>query len=137
MRKKLLFFNLILAFIVSFLNKLALDNFLYWKFWWYDIMMHFLGGLVIGAIALWAFYFFDYFKNLNKSFLNIVFISVSVVLIIGVGWEIFEVLVDPGYFREGYVFDTILDLIMDTLGAIIGGVIYYKFLNSKNNYAKI
>jgi VanZ family protein len=137
MRKNFLIFNLILIFIISVLNKLALVNFWFWKYWWYDIMMHFLGGLWVGMMFLWFFYFSNIFEKFDKSFLNIVFASILSVWIIGVGWEVFEVWADPQYFREGYVFDTVLDLIMDTLGAIIGGVIYYKFLSFKNNYAKI
>ena len=131
MKNKLSILIFILILIIAIFNKLALVNFLYWRFWWFDIMMHFLGGLWIGLVSLWTYYFSGFFKNLNQKYSFIFLLSIISVCVIGIGWEIFEILIDPEYFQEGYISDTILDLIMDVIGGIISSVIIITYL--KNN----
>jgi len=118
MRKILLFLILFLAIAIAFLNQIAFEKFLYWRFWWFDIMMHFLGGLCISLAVLWFYFYSGFFKSEffdKKNKTNILFISVEVVLIIGCGWEIFEFFVGS----IGDLPDTIKDLIMDSVGAIL------------------
>ena len=131
MRKNVLIFILFLAGLVAILNYVAIDNFLYWRFWWFDILMHFLGGLLIGLMSLWAYFYSDFFKNSKVEKNILIIISLISVWFIGVGWEIFEILIEPEYFKEGYILDTILDLVMDTLGAIVAGLILLK-INKKD-----
>ena len=95
------------ALVVAALEQWALADFLYWRFVWFDTVMHFLGGLAIG-LSLVAL--------MTNRFRPIWFL----VLMAGVaiGWEVFEVAI--GVTREAnYVFDTALDLLMDTLGSLI------------------
>ncbi len=117
-KRQLFIFSFVLISLVAGLNKMALNFFLYWRFWWFDIMMHFLGGLWIGSIVLWFYYFSGYIKNPIKTKKYIFWISVISVVIVGLGWEVFEFLIDAN-LREGYFGDTILDLIMDIIGAIV------------------
>ena len=95
------------ALVVAALEQWAIADFLYWRFVWFDTVMHFLGGLAIG-LSLVAL--------MTNRFRPIWFL----VLMAGVaiGWEVFEVAI--GVTREAnYVFDTALDLLMDTLGSLI------------------
>jgi VanZ family protein len=98
-----------LALIIAVLQQIALAEFLYWRWWWFDVLMHFLGGVLIGGLALLV-------SDVLKTPRTLTFI---VLLIgIGVGWEIFERL--NGLYQEaGYVVDTVTDLIMDTIGALV------------------
>lgn len=107
---------LILAGAVFILNEVAVENFLYWRFWWYDIMMHFLGGVVIGGIAIWMLLRFRPDSSRRVVVVNVL----TSILLVGIGWEIFEYIIDPTYAEQAnIVFDTGLDLVMDTIGAFV------------------
>ena len=118
MKKQLLIFNIGLVFLIAVLNKIALNFFLYWRFWWFDILMHFLGGLWVGIIILWLYYYSGYIKRPIESKKYVFWLSVISVIIVGLGWEIFEFIIEVD-FSNNYVGDTLLDLIMDTIGAVV------------------
>lgn len=95
---------LVLTGALSILNSIALQEFLYWKYEWFDVFMHFLGGMSIAA-------FVGAILVTKKPSL---FFGLSLVAFIA--WEVFEYF--NGIPREAnYVFDTSLDLVMDMLGA--------------------
>lgn len=104
---------------VAFAHSMGNEFFLYWKWWWFDVLMHFLGGVFVAALFIWAYTFF--LKNNPKP----VF-SLLAVFVVGVTWEIFELttgLMDPSL--EGYTFDTITDIVLDMLGS---GLVAYLLL---------
>lgn len=111
---------LILAGAIFILNEVAVERYLYWYFWWYDIMMHFLGGVVIGGIAVWM-----QLRLLPAASSRTTMITVlASIALVGIGWEIFEYVIDPTYAEQpGIVFDTALDLVMDTIGALIAALV--------------
>lgn len=97
---------LVLAAALAFLQYWALADFLYWKYPWFDTMMHFIGGLAIGTFAA-------AFLGIRRSR---VFLLGMVA--VAVGWELFELVIHAE--REAnFVFDTSLDLLMDTVGMTI------------------
>lgn len=110
-----------LALLVALLQALATAYFLYWEFWWYDVMMHFLGGAFIGASYLWALYFE---LPLHSHVRIPVFISAFVVVLgVGIAWEIFEYLTDS-YAALNYTLDTSLDLLMDMAGMMAAYLVF-------------
>jgi len=133
MRKKFLLSIFFLASSIAFLHMIGSEFFLYWRFWWYDIVMHFLGGLMVGMIALWVYNYFEYFKNkeINKSLIFLY--TFLVVLSVGIGWEVFEFLIEVD-FSNNYISDTSLDLIMDIVGSLFSSVVFLKFIRKNNNY---
>lgn len=94
-----------LALLVSILNWLGnLENY-YYTIVWYDWLMHFLGGATIATLILWRL-------ELKPSHLMLA------VLIVGIGWEIFELAAQINSFSDlGYAWDTSHDLVMDVCGA--------------------
>jgi len=102
-----------LGLLIALLQFFATEYYLYWEFWWYDVMMHFLGGAFIGASYLWALRF----EFSSHSALRIpVFASAFLVVLgVGVAWEVFEYVTDS-YAAVNYTLDTILDLLMDMAG---------------------
>lgn len=106
----------------------------YEKFWWWDIMLHTSSGFMIGFFA----YSLVYVLNKELDFLDIspFFVSLfsfSFAVALGVMWEIFEFFFDNtlGYNlqrRETGLFDTMLDLIVDSVGALIISVSCYFYL---------
>ncbi|MBU4479995.1 hypothetical protein KKG48_00940 [Patescibacteria group bacterium] len=108
---------LILIVVIAFLNHIAIDNFLYWKFWWFDILMHFLGGFWVSLTALWFFYFSGFVKDFRKNLFNVFLISLVSIFAVGIGWEVFEFMIEIS-FSNNYVADTVGDLIMDVIGSL-------------------
>ncbi len=110
---------ILMAIIVALLHKFALSFSLYWTLSWYDIMMHFLGGFLVGLGALFLFFGSGYIKatqKIQESFL-IFLILIFTVLVIGLTWELWELFVG---FTDviSDLNDTLLDLTMDILGCI-------------------
>lgn len=106
---------LILAGVIFILNKVALVHFFYWRFWWYDVMMHFISGALIGALALWGA--LRFYPTLSKRKLFVMAILTAIV--VGLGWEVMEYVGGITHSEAGYVFDTVKDLVMDTLGSLL------------------
>lgn len=107
---------LLLSLLVAGLNLLALRYFLYWRTWWYDIPMHFLGGLICAAIVLW-FVAYEVPPGL-RSKVNRLALTVIATLIIGILWEIFEYKTGITKGEIGYWQDTIHDIGMDLAGGL-------------------
>jgi hypothetical protein len=128
LKQKLFTEQFVLVTIIAILHFLALQFYLYWIFWWFDIVTHFLGGLWVGLVVLWFFLsadrhgFFSRFvyKNVNIIKQSKIFlITIISVIIVGILWEIWELLAKLVFVTDyGYFLDTSLDIVMDTLGGI-------------------
>lgn len=101
---------LILSAALSSLHIWGLTDFLYWRYMWYDVMMHFLGGLALGTFIVGFF-------NTRKPLL---FIVAGAALLIG--WEVFEYVFGAPK-EDNYAFDTALDFLMGTLGLCVAYVV--------------
>jgi hypothetical protein len=123
-RKETLLDVLVFSVLLAALDFIALTFFLFWRWWWFDIPMHILGGFVLGLIFLTLYHFFPVFRsfqiNPNELFLGML----SGVLIAGIGWELFE-------YYGGLTFDTLdnyqLDTIKDVLMDLSGSLIAYRY----------
>ena len=119
-KRRLFITNFILIISIAVIHLIATYFYLYWTLPWFDIMVHFLGGLWVGSTAIWYIYFSGrFYKNddLPISKTRIFLISIVSTIIVGVLWEVFEFYV--GAVDPDYIADTILDLIMNTLGSIV------------------
>ncbi len=109
--RQLLFAQFTLLAATASLYLLGFALYLYWVFWWYDIVLHILGGAWVLLAVMWVFATFG--KAHTWASL------IGIVILIGVAWELFEALI--GAPRETkYVLDTSLDLLMDVFGAALG-----------------
>lgn len=113
-----LFAHLGLMIIIAVLDFVALEKFLFWEYWWFDIVLHFLGGAAVAAAFLW--FVLNEFPSELRSRYSGILPTLGVVFTVGVLWEVFEV-----YFGlqadstvEVWMFDTGLDLVMDLIGGI-------------------
>lgn len=112
------------AIVVLILHILALKFYLYWTIGWYDILMHFLGGFLIGLLII------SFIRRIHvgEEILNTKLLSISVisgVLVIALGWELWEIFVGFTNILKDKG-DTILDIIMG-LGGGLSSVFYYYF----------
>ena len=108
-----------LAIVVGLMHFSALNFYLYWRYLWFDIVMHLLGGILVGLFAVWAFnQFIHRYKKTHN--LLMLFDILLFVFIVGILWELFEY---TFFFREQsllhWTYDTVFDVIMNFTGAII------------------
>ncbi len=82
--------------------------------------MHFLGGLWLGFIFLYIFFVKEYSL---KTFFSILFL----VLVVGIGWEVFEVIVNKTTVQDSFNYlDTLSDIFFDLSGGACAIFYYFK-----------
>jgi hypothetical protein len=119
----------LLIIVIAVLHFLAIKELYYWSIWWYDIMMHFLGGLWVAFFVLW----FNSWIPLPISPNTLLRVVVAVIFV-GILWEVYELVFGMTFVSDdGYFIDTIQDFIMDTLGGIVGWFITRRFISNKQN----
>jgi hypothetical protein len=94
--------------------------------------MHFLGGFLVAIFTIFILYSYSDFENLKKHKIFLFSLIIGATLVVGLGWELWEIFVGfTNTFRD--LNDTIMDIVMDTVGAI--SAIYYskKILWEKKN----
>jgi hypothetical protein len=116
MRKySLLYITLGLTALLGAFHFIAIELYFYWTLWWFDNVMHFLGGYSLGFLFLYL-YFDSGIINEKASFAKVFFIGFISVMVLGGVWEVFEYYNDISVLTEK--FDTLHDLIADAIGAI-------------------
>lgn len=128
-----LFTSLILGEVQSF----------YYRFWWWDSLLHLFSGIALGFSGFLLVYVLYKTDRLNVSPLILSIIIFSSAVTVGVIWEVFEFAMDTFLHlnmqksrnlcevgtlicdtRLG-VIDTMIDLILDIIGASYASVIAY------------
>jgi uncharacterized membrane protein YagU involved in acid resistance len=98
------------------------------KFWWVDMLLHFLGGVMVASI----FFILAEKKfpliELPVGYLAGVLAVVSFVVLIGVFWEFYEYLLDYFlYVHQMELPDTLSDLFFDFLGGTLASTVYLRY----------
>ena len=107
----------ILLWLIFALNTAAMQLYWYWTYWWFDIPMHFLGGVWLGGMAILALRRFAPEKAEKRSVVYAT--AIGAALLIGGLWEIFEFSLDTFVtMRVNDIADTITDFGMDVAGAL-------------------
>ncbi|MFP4400737.1 MAG: hypothetical protein ACLFPQ_02565 [Candidatus Woesearchaeota archaeon] len=106
----------------------------YERFWWWDVLLHTSSGIVFGLLGLYLVYILDrkyrVAVKLNPYFVALFAISFAIAM--GALWEILEFSLDYFFSTDLQLSlaDTMWDLIVDTLGAIIVAIFGYFYLKS-------
>lgn len=120
-RKKLFKHLTYLIFFILVVNFLANKFYWYSSVWYFDMIMHFLGGFWIG---LAFFYLFSPKNNSVSSVFKILFL----VLFVGIGWEVFEIFVNNTIVQNPFnALDTISDVFFDLAGGAFA-MFYFLFI---------
>jgi uncharacterized BrkB/YihY/UPF0761 family membrane protein len=116
--KRPLVTTVVILVLVLVFHLSALSNFWYWKYWWFDILMHIAGGYVILLLIIigWERYLRAHSGSLKRAIITALF----GVLLVAVGWEVFEYKAGVTFLDDNYYVDTALDIFMGVLGAILG-----------------
>lgn len=124
----LLFGGLIVLIAVGYLNVLAFRFSWYWLIWWFDLMMHFLGGLGLGLVLLGL----GDLRSMASAWperRQLMVGVIGLVIIISLVWEMFEFTTDrrlgnhlvvktPDKLQQGAA-DTATDLLSDLIGVTV------------------
>lgn len=98
------------------LHILLVRLYLYWRYEWLDIPMHFFGGALI-ALGLFAA------RDMRLPFAAVATrpaVLLASVVAIAIAWEIFEFTAGISRMREGFWDDTVTDLILGIIGGAVG-----------------
>lgn len=111
MDRRKLFKRLTLLILLIFIANLFANTFyLYSSIWYFDIIMHFSGGFFLGLLALYLF-------KLEIINSRVILKVLLFVLLIGLIWEIYEVVVDAFFSKNAFdLFDSSSDVFFDLLG---------------------
>ena len=126
--RRIYVFVVLFALLFAF-DYLALQLYLYWTYRWIDIPVHFVGGFFLGALLFYLAFSNRSTKKLvrlPRTNQNIVFISVILVFVAALGWEVIEFAAGRTYISPAFWPDTSLDLLAGTTG----GYIFYLFYKS-------
>ena len=110
-----------IVFLMVFLfltDALAQKFYWYYSIWWFDMLMHFLGGLWLGLV----FIYFFLPKNITIS---LILKILAFVFLAGIGWEAFEFYFINYVAQNSFnILDTISDVLFDLIGGI-SAVLYF------------
>lgn len=104
---------------LAIIHELALRFYLYWRHPWFDIPMHFFGGIVV---ALGVYTARELKLPFFKRTITFPFV-LAFVLFAAFIWELFELMGGISVIQINFMFDTALDLILGLLGGVVGYVV--------------
>ena len=109
----------------------------YFKFWWWDLMLHTFSGFALGFIGFLFLYTLASKDMLKAKPGVIVLFAFCFSLAMGALWEITEFTIDstlgtnmqkPMLGDESGLTDTMFDLIVDAIGALVAAILGYLYL---------
>ena len=128
-REKMIFFVVFAlgAAALAYGNTLAIRDSLYGELRWFDIPIHFLAGFLVG----WTYFSIWFRRNSNPPYrlVDLLIGSLISVIIIGVSWEILEWRVGLAILDSAGRVDTVIDLIIDCVGAAVAAVFSFKLFS--------
>lgn len=129
-------------FLIAIIAILYVVGFVFrWNYsvWWYDLLLHFLGGMWV-AIAANKFLRISTSLTFTRSNLVRPLLIIALVALIGVTWEIYEFTIDEIFFEERALWraqdgntDTMTDLMIDLLGGVVVTGYYWSYRSDKKN----
>ena len=118
----ILFFLLVVLWA---LNSIAGIFDLYYMISWYDLFMHTLGGIILGLISVVVLRKTPVLQKMSP--IHKILWIITCGILGGIAWEVFEYVQDV-YLHTAMqisVRDTATDIIADTVGAGLVGIIYF------------
>jgi len=107
----------------------------YLKYWWWDILLHTSSGLIMGVFGFLLVYVLNEHEDLEMHMKPGFVCLFAFMFALGMGtiWEIVEFALDQllGMNTQGSdLADTMSDLIVDGIGALIISILGYKYLRA-------
>jgi hypothetical protein len=118
-RKWLLLAGAADLFILSLLDKIAFRYYFYWRYAWFDVPMHLIGGLAIGLVSAWAYLEAKSVPERRAG--DLVWFCLLFSAAIGLTWELFELFFDRMVVFSW--FDSAKDMSLGAGASILTGLI--------------
>ena len=125
-------FLFVLILLIGVFHNIATAYYIYWRFLWTDLVVHFLSGFWIALVGFWIFRFWLQEKEITTK--KVFLATLVFAVLVGICWEVFEYMVGIVGYSSKYTVDTILDICMDLLGGAAGFIValmYEKYLDKK------
>lgn len=111
----------------------------YTRFWWWDLALHGGSGLLMGILGFLLVHVLNQEEHVHLSMEIgfVAFFSFTFSVAIGSIWEIFEFGMDRFFglnMQKSGLFDTMADLIVNAVGALIISVAGYFYFKSDKTY---
>lgn len=106
----------------------------YSKFWWWDVILHTGSGVGLGFVGFIILYTLYKKDKVQASPIWISIFAFFFAVGIGAIWEVFEFGMDTLFgfnMQKNGLIDTMWDLIVDSLGALLTSTIGYYYLKEK------
>lgn len=111
----------------------------YTRFWWWDIVLHTMSGFLLGILGFLLVHIINQTEKINVHMKAgfVAFFAFMFALGMGALWEIFEFMMDvlvgtnmqkPMFGDPSGLTDTMCDLIVDALGALVIAVMGWRYL---------
>jgi hypothetical protein len=100
----------------------------YWTYPWFDILTHFWGGACVSLGAIWAIQHARRYVPVTLRDARPFVAVVIAIGVIGIVWELYEWVVQAAFglpLPLNYWADTLLDILMDAMGALFGWFLWY------------
>lgn len=124
---------LIIFFIYSAIYLGEVRDF-YFRFWWWDTFLHFISAMALGIIGFAILLMLRKKEKISAKPFWISLFVFSFALSMGALWEIFEFAVDQIFgtnMQKSGLVDTMKDLIVDSIGALVVATTSYFYLKRK------
>lgn len=108
----------------------------YERFWWWDILLHTGSAIGFGLIGFVALFMLVKGDKLAAPPLMVSMFAFCFAISIGAVWEIFEFAMDQLFgmnMQKSGLVDTMYDLIVDTIGALIGATAGFLYLKGQSS----
>ena len=122
--------SFILLIFIAAMHITAIKFDIYYEVWWFDNIMHFLGGVWVALTSFWLYNtsrFTRRFFGPSKPLI----VALFSIVVIGILWEVYEYLTDQTYSMIGYYLDTAKDLVVDLIGAVVATMYAAKYTQKK------
>lgn len=127
-------FEFIIVIFISSSLFLGETKDFYTKFWWWDIILHSISGVLLGFIGFLSLYILYTEKRLRAAPRLVTLFAFCFSVAIGALWEIVEFTIDGtlGWnMQKSGLVDTMWDLVVDSVSALVVSVSGYFYLKRK------
>jgi hypothetical protein len=102
------------------------------EFWWWDVLLNLIASLALGIVGLTILFVLYKDKKIRGSPLIIAFLVFSFTVAMGTVWEVIEFALDTflGFTMQKSSLDTMKDLAVNTLGALIIAMYGYHYIKT-------
>lgn len=128
LRRRMFMRAALATFGTFFLNTVGSWLSLYSILWWYDMPMHFFGGLFTALLVIVFLLRYSWFQN--ASFSKIIITILAFTLVIALLWEGYELFVAIIVGNRHILLDSTSDIFFGLAGAVQALFIYFRHLRN-------